>query len=66
MFKKNISSIELKNTPIYKVNFHMYQKIIDLMTVQNKKFLRKDLININHFFTILLLLLLDLMSCYYG
>ena len=56
MFKKNISSIELKNTPIYKVNFHMYQKIIDLMTVQNKKFLRKDLININHFFTILLLL----------
>ena len=56
LFKKNISSIELKNTPIYKVNFHMYQKIIDLMTIQKNNFLRKDLININHIFTFLLLL----------
>ena len=56
LFKKDISSIELKNTPIYKVNFHMYHKIIDLMTMQKNNFLRKDLININHIFAILLLL----------
>ena len=56
LFKKDISSIELKNTPIYKFNFHMYQKWIDLMVIKNTKYIRKDLININHMFTILLLL----------
>ena len=56
LIKKNISSIELKNTPIYKINFHMYQRIIDLITIKNKNYIRKDLININHVFTILLLL----------
>ena len=56
LLKKNISSIELKNTPIYKINFHMYQRIIDLLTIKNKNYIRKDLININHIFTILLLL----------
>ena len=56
LFKKDISSIQLKNTPIYKVNFHMYQKLIDLITIKEEKYIRKDLININHIFTILLLL----------
>ena len=56
LFKKDIAAIELKNTPIYKVNFHMYQKMIDLMIIKNKNYIRKDLLNINHIFTILLLL----------
>ena len=56
LFKKNISSIDLKNTPLYKVNYHMYQKLIDLFILKNTNYIRKDLININHIFTILLLL----------
>jgi hypothetical protein len=56
LFKKDIAAIELKNTPIYKVNFHMYQKMIDLMIIKNKNYIRKDLLNINHIFAILLLL----------
>ena len=56
LFKKDIAAIELKNTPIYKVNFHMYQKLIDLMIIKNKNYIRKDLLNINHIFAILLLL----------
>ena len=34
----------------------MYQKLIDLITIKEEKYIRKDLININHIFTILLLL----------
>jgi hypothetical protein len=56
LLKKNISSIELKNTPLYKLNYHMYQKIIDRMIIKNRDNVRKDLINIKHIFTILLLL----------
>ena len=56
LLKKNISSIDLKNTPLYKLNYHLYQKLIDLMVIKNGNYIRKDLININHFFTILLLL----------
>ena len=56
LFKKDISSIDLRNTPIYKVNFHIYQKLIDLMIIKKKNYIRKDLLNINHIFTILLLL----------
>ena len=56
LFKKDISSLELNNTPLYKVNFHMYQKMLDLMTINNKNFIRKEVLNINHIFTILLLL----------
>ena len=62
LFKKDIASIELKNTPIYKVNFHMYQKLIDLMIIKNKNYIRKDLLNINHIFTILLLLPFPVMN----
>ena len=62
LLKKNISSIELKNTPLYKLNFHMYQKLIDKMIIKNKDNLRKDLINIKHIFTILLLLPLPIIN----
>ena len=56
LLKKNISSIELKNTPLYKLNYHLYQKLIDKMIIKNRDNVRKDLINIKHIFTILLLL----------
>lgn len=56
LLKKNVSSIELKNTPLYKLNYHMYQKLIDKMIIKNRDNVRKDLINIKHIFTILLLL----------
>ena len=62
LLKKNISSIELKNTPLYKLNFHMYQKLIDKMIIKNRDNLRKDLINIKHIFTILLLLPLPIIN----
>ena len=62
LLKKNISSIELKNTPLYKLNYHMYQKLIDKMVIKNRDNVRKDLINIKHIFTILLLLPLNIIS----
>ena len=34
----------------------MYHKIIDLMVIKSQNFVRKDVLNINHIFTILLLL----------
>ena len=62
LLKKNISSTELKNTPLYKLNSHMYQKLIDKMIIKNRDNLRKDLINIKHIFTILLLLPLPIIN----
>ena len=62
LLKKNISSIELKNTPLYKLNYHMYQKLIDKMIIKNRDFVRKDLINLKHIFTILLLLPLPIIN----
>jgi hypothetical protein len=62
LLKKNISSIELKNTPLYKLNYHMYQKLIDKMIIKNRDNVRKDLINIKHIFTILLLLPLPIIN----
>ena len=62
LLKKNISSIELKNTPLYKLNYHMYQKLIDKMIIKNRDNVRKDLINIKHIFTILLLLPLSIIN----
>ena len=56
LLKKDISSLELANTPLYKVNFHMYHKMVDLMVIKSQNFIRKDVLNINHIFTILLLL----------
>ena len=56
LLKKNLTSLELKNTPLYKLNFHMYEKLIDKMIIKNRNSGRSDLINIKHFFTILLLL----------
>ena len=62
LLKKNISSIELKNTPLYKLNYHMYQKLIDKMIIKNRDNVRKDLINIKHIFTILFLLPLPVIN----
>ena len=62
LLKKNISSIELKNTPLYKLNYHFYQKLIDKMVIKNRDNARKDLINIKHIFTILLLLPLPIIN----
>ena len=62
LLKKNISSIELKNTPLYKLNYHMYQKLIDKMIIKNRDNIRKDLINIKHIFTLLLLLPLPIIT----
>ena len=62
LLKKNISCIELKNTPLYKLNYHMYQKIIDKMIIKNRDNVRKDLINLKHIFTILLLLPLNVIN----
>ena len=62
LLKKNISSIELKNTPLYKLNYHMYQKLINKMIIKNRDNVRKDLINIKHIFTIMLLLPLPIIT----
>ena len=62
LLKKNISSIELKNTPLYKLNYHMYQKLIDKMIIKNRDNVRKDLVNIKHIFTMLLLLPINVIN----